>query len=704
MFKKSVTMVVVLLALSVILVACQAEPEVVEVTRVVTETVTEIVEQEGETVEVQVEVTRVVTEEVVVEVEVEVPAEPEVAGPREVGRGDILTIGIPSDITTLNNWANLGGDDTYYNFVVLLQGYPTLFQYAAPGNQWVPFLAADFPTELEEEGDFWVSTVSLREGFMWSDGTDVTANDIAFTADVVIGMELTNNWASNYDADFLDHVEVVDDYTAKLVYHAKPGLARHQFGVLLASIMPAHFWAAVVDPLMAEMEALVDPTPADLEPGSDEYAAFQEESEEFATYVAAGEDLRNALKQADPAGEPTAGGYGNHQWEVGAFVESGEHSDYADRDRSWTFYSNGAISSSQAGDEYSAYGDASGDVDLEYTEGPYFDKILYQVYSTDAMILALANGEIDVAWTPLGFQQGQIEQLQRNPDVNIVTNPSNGVRYMAFNFALDEWNDDGLRSAINCIVNKDFLANDLLQGAAIPVYTMVPEGNAAWFNQDVPVDCGGFSAQERFEEAISRLTAAGYSWETPPAWNEGRGGSVDRGSVLIQPDGTPFPEMELLAPSAGYDPLRATAGVFVEQWLQDLGLPITARLTNFNNIVEVVFGGLEWDLYILGWGLTLYPDYVCDFFQTTGGTNVLNFSDAEFDAVCDLLLAETDLNAAREQVFEAQVILAEKLPYITLFTTPISDAYNAASMEYAYTVNLDGVHQTQWTQIQNVID
>ncbi|MCP4356482.1 MAG: hypothetical protein GY796_00490, partial [Chloroflexi bacterium] len=74
MSKKRFTILALLAAVGILLAACQtAEPQVVEVTRVVTETVVETVEVAGEAVEV----TRVVETTVVetVTVEVEVPAE-----------------------------------------------------------------------------------------------------------------------------------------------------------------------------------------------------------------------------------------------------------------------------------------------------------------------------------------------------------------------------------------------------------------------------------------------------------------------------------------------------------------------------------------------------------------------------------------------------------------------------------------------------
>ncbi len=178
------------------------------------------------------------------------------------------------------------------------------------------------------------------------------------------------------------------------------------------------------------------------------------------------------------------------------------------------------------------------------------------------------------------------------------------------------------------------------------------------------------------EEAIRILTEAGYTWDSPPAWNTDRGGSVDWGQGLKLPDGSAFPELELLAPSAGYDPLRATAGVYIEQWMQSLGIPVEAQLTNFNNILTAVYDTGEFDIFILGWGLSLYPDYVCDFFYTGSGFNSPNYSNPDFDAMCDEFYAEVDLERARELNFQLQEILATELPYIYLFTTPMYDAYN----------------------------
>jgi len=671
---------IAILVAALALVAC--EPEVVEVTKLVEVekevVVTQVVEVEGE--EKIVEVTKIVveTEEVIVEV----TPEPEVEGPRVGGEGEVYRIAMLSDITTLNIWAAYDPEATTYNYLVMSGFYPSLFGYSEQRFDYIPSLAADFQSDLEEEGEFWVTTVPLKEGVLWSDGSEITAEDVAWTANTVLLFDLSGNWEA-YDGNFLDRVEVIDPYTAKFYYHTKPGLARHQFGAMMAPIVSQAFWGPLTADAVAAMEAIAD---------------LDVESEE---YIAAREEAVQSLYLLDPAGEPVAGGRLFNQWEPGAFVENVRNDNYAFKGEEVTLYENGAFQSVLGDEEFLAYGEASGDISLQYVDGPYFESTLYSIYNKDAALLALDAGEVDYVYDPNGLSQGEQDQLSKNPDIEIATNPANGFRYLAFNFNVAPLDDIAVRQAINCMIDKSFLTDNLMQGQAIAVYTPVPEGNAFWYNPDVTIFCDGMSNQERLEESVRLLTEAGYTWDTPPAWNEDRGGSVDWGEGLKLPDGSYFPEMTLLAPSAGYDPLRATAGVYAEQWMNQLGMPVKAELTNFNNILDAVFGTGEWDIYILGWGLSLYADYVCDFFYSGAGFNAGNYSNPDFDARCDEFYAETDINKARQQNFQLQDTLAQELPYIYLFTTPIADAYNGSTVMYPYTEVLDGINGSNG--MQNIV-
>jgi peptide/nickel transport system substrate-binding protein len=42
------------------------------------------------------------------------------------------------------------------------------------------------------------------------------------------------------------------------------------------------------------------------------------------------------------------------------------------------------------------------------------------------------------------------------------------------------------------------------------------------------------------------------------------------------PNGVPVPPLTMPAPSAGYDPLRSTFAIWIETWLNELGIPLQA--------------------------------------------------------------------------------------------------------------------------------
>ena len=100
-------------------------------------------------------------------------------------------------------------------------------------------------------------------------------------------------------------------------------------------------------------------------------------------------------------------------------------------------------------------------------------------------------------------------------------------------------------------------------------------------------------------------------------------------------------------------------------------------------------------MWILGWGLSLYPDYLESFFHSRHsgleGHNAGGYNNPEFDRLADELLAETDVEAARQLVFNMQEFLAEDLPYVPLFDTPLVEAYRSDRVEYPYIHSLGGL-------------
>ncbi len=602
----------------------------------------------------------------------------------ETGTGDaeekVYQLGISEDLTTDNFWAYLGPDGTIWNRYVLGGGKLSLYTYSDQRFDWIPALAADFPTPLQEETvagqTLWTTEVPLKPGVKWSDGNDVTAEDFVFTATTVTDLRLTGNWPSIVDQDYFDHAEALDSYRLKIYFKQKPGLARWQFGLAFMPIFSQAYWG----PVVAEAKGAGELT-----------------------------EQQKVLYAHVPEGEPVAGGHSFAKWERGAFAEKTRNADFYFTGSTVTEYTNGAYAEAKPGVfEFSAFGAPTGEKSLEYTVGPYADSIIYSIYgSQDASVLALRKGDIDFMLNPLGLSKGLQEQLVGEAGLTTIENASSGVRYMGFNTRRAPLDDKAFRQAVAILIDKEFLTDTVLQGVAIPVYAMVPEGNAAWYNPDVPTYGQGLTRAQRVEQAVALLKEAGFTWETEPRVSEDGRFVEQKGEGLKLPNGDPIPAMTVLAPSPGYDPLRSTFAIWIERWLNEVGIPLQADLTGFNLIVEKVFDQQDFDLWLLGWSLTLFPDYLENFFHSRHssleGFNAGGYSNPEFDRLADELVAETDVVRAQQQVFKMQEFLAEELPYITLFTTPTVETYRSDRLTFPYTETLGGLQNTNgMTTVVNI--
>ena len=385
------------------------------------------------------------------------------------------------------------------------------------------------------------------------------------------------------------------------------------------------------------------------------------------------------------------------RWERGAFAENAANPAYYFAGTEVAQYANGAYRASKPGTyEFAAFGEPDGDPVLEYTEGPYADSTIYSIYgSQDAAVLALKKGDIDFMLNPLGLSSGLQDQLEVEAALTTIENASNGVRYLGFNFRKAPMDNAAFRQAVATLIDKEFLVDTVLQGVALPMYTMVPEGNGAWYNPDVRLIGKGLPRAERIDRAVALLKEAGFSWETEPRISEDGQFVEQPGEGLTMPGGEPVPEMEVLSPSPGYDPLRSTFAIWIERWLNEIGIPLRANLTGFNVIVERVFNQQDFDMWILGWSLSPFPDYLEAFFHSKHaqqeGQNAGGYSNPEFDRLAEQLLAETDLETAKRQVSEMQAFLAEDLPYVVLFDTPIVETYRSERIEFPYTDSWGGI-------------
>jgi ABC-type transport system substrate-binding protein len=688
--KKWFVLASLIVVAAMLLTACQPE-EVVK-----TVVVTQIVEVAGE--------------ERIVEVEVTVPPAPVEEEEEEVGGEccDVYRIGMYEDPVSLNYWNYLGPGSSVWTQYVLSGYAASMYTLSDQRFDFVPSMATDLPPDPVQEGDVWIITVGMVDDAIWSDGEPITTNDVVFTHNACKDLKLTQNWPNQCAPMGVDvTVEAVDDYTVKYTFAEEPSLGTWQAGLALAPIMPEHFWGDAVAESRSFIEGLEKPdvelpegVDCEAEDLSDEdQAACDAYAEVWDPYNEAYENARKTLYEADPTGSPVAGGYTTDKWEPGAFVQRTENANYYFKGAEISEYDDGTwMMEHPNGTTYQIYGDASGEETLRFTSGPYAPNVILSLYgSQDACFLALADGEIDFVFSPTGIPRGLKEQAQQSAGINTYTNADYGMYYVAFNMRKYPMSEPEFRQAVDIVLDKEFVVNNVLQGSVFPMYSTMPPGNVFWHNPDVPTPYKDLEREERVNLAIEVLKDAGWTWDVEPFYDEDLVDTVP-GEGLRMPNGELMPEIKILGPGPAYDPLRATFNQWISEWMRELGMPVESELTGFNTILGPVFIDADFDMYILGWSLgnVAFPDYFESFWHSrndtaeTGNYNTPGMHDDEFDALVDEFMKSNDLDVARERVFEMQVMLADKRPYICLFYKQVEDVARD-SIVFPYTDVLSGI-------------
>jgi len=576
-------------------------------------------------------------------------SEPAASGGGGGGELGTYTLGIFQDVTTDNAWNyNDTEGGTVWNQYFLAPMTLALYTIALPGLEMQPDLADGELTPATEEGEGWVGTVTLKPDLVWSDGEPITAEDVAFTWNTVVDLELQGGWIDYADPDIITAVEAVDDTTVQVSFNAQPGLAIWGPGtsVLLMPVQPEHFWAPIVEEAVAS------------------------------------DDPRTTLLSASGEGAPSSG--------ATVFSERQE----------------GSFAASTANPEYYGIGQELTSGGVTYTDGPFADEFNFPLYGgQEAAVLALADGEVDFLLNPLGMQRGFQDQVSENPDLTAIVNPTNGYRFLAFNHSVAPMSDPAFRDALTALINKEFVTENLLQGVAFPLYVILPEGNVAWYDDAVATELAevgyaGLDDNTRRQTAIDLLKEAGYTWETEPTIEgEGEEAVFTAGAGLIGPDGEPVGQLELITPTASYDPLRATFANYISGVSQEMGIDIVAIPTDFNKIVNDVFALDEennytspFDMFILGYSLgnPAFPSFHCSFFCTGGDSNNTQYTNEEFDAAADAFDAAQSEEDAFAAMWEMERLIARDKPHIPLFDTGILEFYNNR-VQYPFTETLSGL-------------
>jgi peptide/nickel transport system substrate-binding protein len=158
--------------------------------------------------------------------------------------GGLLTCNNEQQATWIRNFNPLLPEGASSRWPTLFGIYEPLFIWNAVKSEATPWLASEWAFSE----DNLTLTFTLQSGVTWSDGTPLTANDVAYTWNLLIGNEaIPGNGGSRAAIPYLSTVEATDDATVVFTFAEVFTIAQYQIGQQV--IVPEHIWTEVADPL-----------------------------------------------------------------------------------------------------------------------------------------------------------------------------------------------------------------------------------------------------------------------------------------------------------------------------------------------------------------------------------------------------------------------------------------------------------------------
>jgi len=568
-------------------------------------------------------------------------------------RASLLRVALLGDVQTYNVWTlfdETGGD--YWTYAARWEYWPRLFRLAPQSLELKPASAAASPSPFHSNGETYTATVVLKADQHWSDGSPFTAEDVAFTVNIALQFELTGHWRAHYNPQILAYAEAQDDVTVKFYFKAQPGVADWGYGALQGPIVNKAFW----EDRVAQARALLpdDELKGHIQTLTERQAEVRAQLDDYDLRLS---DMNNSTREYEALYREAD--RVRREWNslVGNLRVS--HEKYTQQ-----------VSAAQAtlfglDDENEptlgtwSLGRTSGGIfenrlNPDATPLPWYDSVSYITFTDQgAAANALARNEVDVLLTRDGLSPDSVSLLRENEGVTVSTAPTSSVRFLAFNQRNPYLAKKSVRQAIACLLDPAAMPAELT-GTADSLDSFALYG--FWQNPGARLPCAGGDADTRREEAQNLLSGA-----------------------TIAP-------LVLLAPAAEIDPIRARMAKAINDVLNQNGIPVELQLTDMDTILYAVYGNGDYDMAILGWRLSKFPGYLCDW---ASQGNPFGYDGAKVKPACEALASEPDLEKARGLVWDVQGVLAEDVPLVPLYVEIRYDAWR--NLVYPFYGILDGI-------------
>lgn len=313
-----------------------------------------------------------------------------------------------------------------------------------------------------------------------------------------------------------------------------------------------------------------------------------------------------------------------------------------------------------------------------YKGAPKLKTFTFKVVKEETASAELINGSIDLADVS-SIKSADIKTM-KDSGVEVKQYPNSKIQYMGFNLRNEILKDINVRSAVAYGIDRQSILKGLLEGKGVIINTpMVP---SLW---SYPKD--GL-VEYKFDEAKAKelLEKAGYK-------DTNGNGTVDK-------DGKEL-EFTLTVPTG--DAVREKTATIIQENLGKIGIKINLELLEFKATMNKVVGNHEFDLYLMGNTLEADPDPTPNWYSTQAsdekgvfGWNIAGFKSEEADKLMDANRKATKQEERAKILSEFGKLLNKELPWVPLYASDITKAYNKGLKNYEPNTFVDFYNVEKW--------
>ena len=254
--------------------------------------------------------------------------------------------------------------------------------------------------------------------------------------------------------------------------------------------------------------------------------------------------------------------------------------------------------------------------------------------------IALQNGEIDVCIDP---PTTDLQFLKDDSRLTVHTQAGTRLFYMGFNVSAKPFDNQKLRQAISCAIDKEAIIDIVL------------DGRGKW--QTSVLNRGAWSFLDNNE------VKGGYAYD------------VERAKAILKEAGYREGELNVELTAATDDPYKTIAPI-IQANLKAIGINVSIKSMDQATLKSECAKGHQ-QMFLWRWNIGARVDETYrELFYTDFPTNYHHLSDSYVDEMADRVLTTKDPEARLKASYELQNYFVELVPQVPLYVPDLVIAFN----------------------------